>query len=476
MTEHVHPGPHLDPELLNAFVEGVLPEHERQQCLSHVAECSRCREIVFLAQPPQPAPEPVPSKAEPWWRRWFGPIPVLGSALAACAFILAVLFQHGAPKLSHGDAVTYQEATRSASASPATVVGPVEDAPPASEKKMRASAPQAPPASKPAGDVLLQKAAETPSASSPVIDIANTVEPNHLQTPVQLPAVQSPAPATGIAQKQLLAPSQPEATFAAKRQVQKRAAVFAASPAAEGSPSDSLKLSVEHNQITLNGLSEVKGSVTDTTGAAIVGATVTIHPLAGSAGSTAKTGEEGQFAINALAAGQYELQIESPGFQKASTQLELQPQDLATVESKLSIGSVTESVEVTALNSALLSTGRPPPLPLREAHPLPSKLPIASSAISAMGIIAVDSAGTLFFRQDVGKQWTVVNPQWPGKVARVAVSAGSMVGRQLGQGKSSAALPSASAVRPPVFHLFTDKGSAWFSQDGTHWYPELPSP
>ncbi len=37
MTEHVHPGPRLDPELLNAFVEEVLPEHERQQCLSHFA-------------------------------------------------------------------------------------------------------------------------------------------------------------------------------------------------------------------------------------------------------------------------------------------------------------------------------------------------------------------------------------------------------------------------------------------------------
>ena len=115
----------------------------------------------------------------------------------------------------------------------------------------------------------------------------------------------------------------------------------------------------------------------------------------------------------------------------------------------------------------MLATERTAPLPLQEAYPLPSKLPVASSAISGMGIIAVDSAGTLFFRQDARKQWRVVNPQWPGKVLRVAVSAGPMVGQQLGQGKSSAALPSASAVRPPVFQLFTDKGVG-LVQPGRH--------
>ena len=41
---------HLQPEWLNTFVEGVLPEHERIACLAHLAECARCREIVFVAQ------------------------------------------------------------------------------------------------------------------------------------------------------------------------------------------------------------------------------------------------------------------------------------------------------------------------------------------------------------------------------------------------------------------------------------------
>jgi len=56
MSEQLHPGLHPDADSLNAFIEGVLPEHERLQCMAHLAECSRCREVVFLAHEPPPAP------------------------------------------------------------------------------------------------------------------------------------------------------------------------------------------------------------------------------------------------------------------------------------------------------------------------------------------------------------------------------------------------------------------------------------
>jgi hypothetical protein len=126
--------------------------------------------------------------------------------------------------------------------------------------------------------------------------------------------------------------------------------------------------------------------------------------------------------------------------------------------------------------SPILTTQHSVALSIQQEYSLPSKLPAASSAISGQGIIAIDSAGTLFFSPNAGKRWKAVKTQWPGKVARVAVAPGPTVGQSFGQGKSSAALPSASAVRPPVFHLVTDKGSAWFSLDGTHWYPEPPQP
>ncbi len=52
MSEYLQPGLHPDPDSLNAFIEGVLPEHERLQCLAHLAECPACREVVYLAEEP----------------------------------------------------------------------------------------------------------------------------------------------------------------------------------------------------------------------------------------------------------------------------------------------------------------------------------------------------------------------------------------------------------------------------------------
>ena len=42
---------HPDPDLLTAFVECSLPEWERVQVVGHLAECTRCRDVVALAQP-----------------------------------------------------------------------------------------------------------------------------------------------------------------------------------------------------------------------------------------------------------------------------------------------------------------------------------------------------------------------------------------------------------------------------------------
>jgi hypothetical protein len=41
---------HPDAESLNAFAELVLPEREREQVLTHLAACSRCRQVVHFAQ------------------------------------------------------------------------------------------------------------------------------------------------------------------------------------------------------------------------------------------------------------------------------------------------------------------------------------------------------------------------------------------------------------------------------------------
>jgi len=241
---------------------------------------------------------------------------------------------------------------------------------------------------------------------------------------------------------------------------------------------DSVQLGIGHDREPVNGLSEVRGSVRDAAGAVISGAAVTIHQIAGAASGAAVTNAEGQFAIAALPAGRYELQVESPGFQKASTQVELHPQDLALVASTLSVGSAAESVEVTSASPSLHTAAAKATLS-REARPLPGKLPADTVVENGNRMLRLDSAGTLFLSRDKGKHWKAVKPQWQGKVARVVVAAepppNAALQSETGRVTTSAPAPSAQpGAGPLVFQLTTDSGSVWLSQDGTHWRLALP--
>ena len=88
MSERLQPGLHLDAEMLNAFAEGALPAHEREQALAHLAVCADCREIVFLAQPIAPVEAP----AESIWKHWFRSAPVFGIGIGAAALACALIF------------------------------------------------------------------------------------------------------------------------------------------------------------------------------------------------------------------------------------------------------------------------------------------------------------------------------------------------------------------------------------------------
>jgi len=63
MTQTMQSGAHPDAEALTAFAEQMLSDAERASVLAHMAECGRCREVVFLAQQASSDPVPVPNKA-----------------------------------------------------------------------------------------------------------------------------------------------------------------------------------------------------------------------------------------------------------------------------------------------------------------------------------------------------------------------------------------------------------------------------
>jgi len=80
---------HPDADSLNAFVEQALAMPEREQILAHLAACSRCRQVIFLAQQAAaeaeaPATQPT-NQPTAWywnWRLAWVPATALAAALA----------------------------------------------------------------------------------------------------------------------------------------------------------------------------------------------------------------------------------------------------------------------------------------------------------------------------------------------------------------------------------------------------------
>lgn len=417
MSETLHPGTHPDPDSLSAFLEGALLEHERQECLAHFAQCDSCREIVFLAQ--EPAAAPAAPKPTPSWQRWWAPVAVLSGA-AACAVVIVVSLS--------------PRHTPSASTQAVVLSAP----PPAASVQISAAQP-------PAALRSAEAKVKPPRRDSPIVaspspaSAAETTPPPMMARAIASSTAAAPAPAPPLA-------------------------VGASNSSALPSASP-LRLTIQHDSLSTDGLPAIDGSVTDPTGSGIPGATVTLAQLGGPPSENARTDASGKFAILAVAAGKYELRIAAPGFQATSGEIELQPKDRATVAPVLSVGSLAESVEVTASAGAMLQTapatkgasGQMTILPKMNAlemnvivamppgsHPLPSRLPVVTAAASGKLLLAADSAGALFYSSNAGKSWKAVKSIWGGKVVSLARTRDG-------------------------FQFTTDTGSVWQSADALHW-------
>jgi hypothetical protein len=424
MSEYPQHGLHPDPDTLNAFVEGVLPEHERVACLQHFAECAACREVVYLAQEPL-APEPLPVPAmerTAWWKRWLKPVPVFGAMAAAGVLIFSI-----APYLRDKPAANMPKATVAMSAPP-SANEPLAPASPPVERTLEAPH-------------IATRRAESKAEPHPAMP------PDNPQ-PVSAPALSRLQDSVAAPQPSAFLPAAPQPAPS------RVAALDAAAPAQ----------------------SAITGTITDPSGAAIPNATVTVRQASGTSGAKATSDLLGQFFIAGLPPGQYELQVTSAGFQPAKKEIEVQKDKVARADSSLSVGSATETVEVTASAAAPLNTqsssvvksnsgfakiplvGR---MAAKKSAPAPSdsvSLPsgLASVATATKGkvTLAADSIGTLYLSDNAGKTWKAVKAVWQGKVVELAANP-----------------PAAEAA---AFRLTTDAGAAWFSRDGSHWYAALP--
>ena len=101
---------------------------------------------------------------------------------------------------------------------------------------------------------------------------------------------------------------------------------------------------------------DVLGSVTDPSGAALVGAIVSVSNLATAASRSTITDDNGDFLISGLPIGHYRLKTESKGFKIYDIpDLALAEGDRRRVDIHLVVGEVTESVQVSAQATALQS-------------------------------------------------------------------------------------------------------------------------
>jgi len=89
------------------------------------------------------------------------------------------------------------------------------------------------------------------------------------------------------------------------------------------------------------------GTITDQSGAAIPGATITVTDQATSRAVSAQSQVDGSFTLNALPIGNYKAQAIRQGFQTEATTFTLQISEVKQLNFKLKVGSTNETVQVT---------------------------------------------------------------------------------------------------------------------------------
>lgn len=100
----------------------------------------------------------------------------------------------------------------------------------------------------------------------------------------------------------------------------------------------------------------VVGTVTDSTGAAVVGADVTATNVATNVSATAKTNGSGEYRFDHLLVGTYRISVKMTGFKSISEQVDVEVSKTATRNLSLQPGAASETVEVSGTPPTLDTT------------------------------------------------------------------------------------------------------------------------
>jgi hypothetical protein len=435
---------HPDAESLNAFAEQALPEGERGQVLAHLAACSRCRQVVYLAQEaaselemskaadfrPEmdraaaygfaaamaaapvmaaaigPAGDRKPGKRSGWrswgWRLAWVPTAVLTAIIGLAVFVHVRQVRPGFESGSKPFVVLPQSApqqqAKATEPSPEgkAVAGFAQPATPpvtakAPAEKARTATALAP------SEAL--SAAAAPAATPPTAAVAMEMSSSELNEARSLPEAQRQAVAA-----------------------QANAALF--KQAAPGTGASSPERVVGANSFN----------------AANAGATSTMH-------GTASRVQASRSVSAAALAPQSEMKSATLGsFEVTGKQL------------------TEPTAEILAAHKA-------------KTVVLPNGLRAVSIVTAQLHTLAIDRFGTLFLSQDSGGHWEPVTRQWSGRAVEVRIQESLNVNGTAAAGAKAGSAEGGSngssmdrAVAPPVmFEMVNDSDLVWVSTDGKTW-------
>jgi hypothetical protein len=371
MSDRIQFAQHPDADQLTAFAEHVLPAHEQQETLAHLAGCADCRRIVFLVQEavPEEAALLVPVAARrPWFSGW-------NLAWATAAALTIVAFSVHLRNVSH-----------STVASPPVVTAAVEQpAQPATIPAEPATLPDAgPPAKAAAAPVRPATLGAVGTAKPLTVDgIGQRAANDGLQAPEKVLAGRSSAEPTAATLHGALggtpSPSQLNFTTVAPESMVRRQAA-AAKPTGNLVASDQAMLAA--NVPEVGAAQSGAGSASQVGGQATLAQQQQIQPLPAAAPP-------------------------APQLSSHPTQMSQNAPQSITQTGMADANSYAAVINATTHSSI---SSLPAPMPT-----LPSRLAALSTASNGSRTVAIDSAGTLFFSKDKGQHWRSVVAVWSGR-------------------------------------------------------------
>ena len=92
----------------------------------------------------------------------------------------------------------------------------------------------------------------------------------------------------------------------------------------------------------------ITGTVTDSTGAVVSGATMNVTSQATARVVTVQSGSAGEYSVNALKPGPYKLEVTAPNFKTVTQDVTVAVGQAQTLNFTLTTGTVSETVQVSS--------------------------------------------------------------------------------------------------------------------------------